>query len=89
MSQISDLLDIGSQNDINRESVRRAWLDEATGEFALPDRLNPLADAFERTNVLQQRVDAGRLKSEFDLNLLSTIDGAFRLVALKVGILAL
>ena len=86
---MSDLFDISSQNDINRESVSRAWLNEATGEFAFPDGLNPLADAFERTNVLQQRVDAGRLKSEFDLNLLSTIDGAFWLVALKVGILAL
>lgn len=83
------MFDISSQNDINRESVRCAWFDEATGEFAFPDGLNPLADAFERTNVLQQWVDAGRLKSEFDLNLLSTIDSTFRLVALKVGILAL
>ena len=83
------MFDISSQNDINRESVSSAWLDEATGEFAFPDGLNPLANAFERTNVLQQWVDAGRLKSEFDLNLLSTIDGAFRLVALKVRILAL
>ena len=48
-----------------------------------------MTDAFERTNVLQQRVDARRLKSEFDNNLLSTIDGTFWLVALKVVILAL
>ena len=89
MSQISDLFDVSSQDDINWESVRSAWFDEAAREFAFPDRLNPLPDAFKRTNVLQQWVDAGRLKSEFDDNLLSTIDSAFWLVALKVRILAL
>lgn len=47
----SNLLNVGAQDNVNNERVRVAGLDEATLQFAFPNRLNPLADASQRINV--------------------------------------
>jgi len=50
---ISNLFDVRPQNDINGESIRGSRLDETARELALPDGLDPLADALERADVLK------------------------------------
>ena len=85
----SDLLHICSEDDINRECISCTRLDITAGELALPDRLNPLANALQCTYVLKQGVNAWRFECELNDNLLSTIDSTLRVIALEVWILAL
>ena len=85
----SDLLDISTEDHVYREAIRCARLHETSRELALPNTLDPLANALQCIDVLQERVDAGWLESELDHLLLACVEGALRVVALKVLILLL
>ena len=85
----SDLLYVGPEDDIYRECVLCARLDVTAGELALPDGLNPLANALQCANILQQGVNAWRFESELNDNLLSTVDSTLGVITLEVWVLAL
>ena len=85
----SDLLHISPEDDIYRECILCARLNITTRELALPDGLNPLANALQSADVLQQGVNAWRFESELNDNLLSAIDSALGVITLEVWILAL
>ena len=85
----SDLLHVGPEDDIYRECISCSWLDITTRELALPDGFDPLANALQSADVLQQGVNAWRFESELNDNLLSAIDSALGVITLEVWILAL
>ena len=76
---------VGSEDDLDGEGLGLAGLDKAADEFELPDRLDPLADALERADVLEQGVGLGVVECELHEGLLAAGERPLEVVALEVA----
>ena len=78
------MFNICPENDIDSHEVGLAWLDESASDLAFPDALNPLTNALECTDVLEQCVNLWRFKLESDNGLTARVNRILRQITLKV-----
>ena len=81
---LSDLLNVGSEDHVRNHWVWLAWLDVSSDELELPHALNPLSDALQGCDILQELVCLWWIEHELDYLLLASCHGALGVVALKV-----
>ena len=72
----SDLFNVGLEHYVNDDRVGLTWLNEATDELQLPDRLDELADTLEGANAVEHWVLLRRRKGERDDGLSAASGGA-------------
>jgi len=86
---LSDLLNVGPEDHIHNNWVRLPWVDVSSDELELPHALNPLSDALQGRDILQELVCLWWIEHELDYLLLASRHGALGVVALKVLVLGL
>ena len=78
------MLHVGSEHDLGNVGFGLACLDIAADQFELPAAFNPLADALEGGDILEERIRLRVIECEFDYQLLSRSQIALGVVALEV-----
>ena len=86
---LSDLLNVGSEDHVDNHRVSLAWLDVSSAELELPHALDPLSDALQGRDILQELVCLWWIEDELDYLLRASRHGAPGVVAVEVLVLRL